>query len=231
MQGEPVTTAAGTGSGRLVVTDARQAKLLVDRQQLDYLAPFVGREASATEAAAELRVDLDHMSARIRRLVAVGLLTVERVRPRRGRPVKLYRAVADEFFIPLDTLSFERDVFRSERWWHRRFLRSLTTALVRHLAGDRSDSGALVRRDDSGHLALEPADGDGRPWDLRHRDAPVVVFEWHSLRLPPEAARRLQRDLLEVLTPYREHRGERGDEYVVGVLMAPTGEPADRRGR
>ena len=62
----------------------------------------MGQECSASEAAKTLGIKLTAMLYQLERLQALGLLQVTRQQARRGRPVKLYRATADKFFVPFE---------------------------------------------------------------------------------------------------------------------------------
>lgn len=87
-----------------VVEDAHQARLLSDDRSFRFLEPFIARELSASAAAAEIGCKLDTLLYRIRTFMAAGLLKLVRQEPRRGRPVKVYRASADAYFTPYAAL-------------------------------------------------------------------------------------------------------------------------------
>ena len=89
----------------LVVTNAEAARLLTDTSQLRLLEPFFKREATLSEVAAETGVKLNTLLYRVNRFVELGLLTVVREEPRRGKPVKVYRASAEDFFVPFEVMA------------------------------------------------------------------------------------------------------------------------------
>lgn len=86
----------------LVVRDPNQAQLLTESRSKEFFKPFVARELTASQAAHEVGCELSAMLYRIRTFQAAGLLAVVRQEKRAGRPLKVYRAVADAFFIPFD---------------------------------------------------------------------------------------------------------------------------------
>ncbi|MBA2664529.1 MAG: helix-turn-helix transcriptional regulator, partial [Chloroflexi bacterium] len=84
----------------LIITDRRAAALLVDPDERRYFEPFLGRERTVTEAARELGVPPNGMRYRVRRMAKLGLLRIVREQPRAGRPMRVYRSVADRLFVP-----------------------------------------------------------------------------------------------------------------------------------
>ncbi len=86
------------------VRDAKAAAVLADLERVRALVPFLGRERSVSDVADELGLPVDATYYRVRRLVDLGLLERSRTVPRKGRALKLYRATADRFFVPLDAL-------------------------------------------------------------------------------------------------------------------------------
>ena len=88
-------------SGRFfTVTDTEQARLLTEPASKEFFKPFLARERSAAEAAVVMQCSLNTVLYRIKTLLQVGLLEVVHERPRKGRPVKVYRSVHDAYFIP-----------------------------------------------------------------------------------------------------------------------------------
>lgn len=83
-----------------VIEDADAARALADPEEQRYLLPFIREELSLSEAARRLEVKPNALLYHIDKLLALGLLEVARVEPRRGRASKLYRASAERFFIP-----------------------------------------------------------------------------------------------------------------------------------
>ena len=81
------------------VTDARAAALLRRERPRRVLLAFLGRENTVRAAADETGIDLRTLHRDVLALQSAGLLRVERVQKRSGRGVKVYRAVADAFFV------------------------------------------------------------------------------------------------------------------------------------
>src|SRR5690606_25422015 len=83
-----------------VVEDPAAASALLDPSTVRHLAPFIGSELSVTEAARLTGEKPNTVLKRVRRFVDLGLLEVTREKGRAGRPIKVYSAVADVFFVP-----------------------------------------------------------------------------------------------------------------------------------
>lgn len=75
------------------------ARFLTDAKVSHYLQPFLGQEMSVGEAARHVGATVQVMHYWVGRLVDLGLLHVTRNKPRQGRAIKYYRAVADGFFV------------------------------------------------------------------------------------------------------------------------------------
>ena len=100
----PDSGSSVTPSGAHRVDDPVAARLLTNEGFRTVLDTFIGRERSVAEAAHELRLGLDATLYRVRRLHRAGLLELRGMRPRGGRPVKLYRAVHEAWFVPFESL-------------------------------------------------------------------------------------------------------------------------------
>ncbi|MGL4177921.1 MAG: hypothetical protein ACRCSN_17820 [Dermatophilaceae bacterium] len=220
--GSPVGPDASPADGArhpaaVTVTDPAAARVLLDRRQVDLLAPFLGRERTAGEAALDVGLTLAQMLPRIQRFCRLGLLVVTRQQARAGRPMKVYRSAADEFFFPADAIAFERDMLRSERAWQRRFTASLEDALYGEM--QRLDAaGVRVHRTSATEVRISPALAPGTAWDSAGSARPVV-FSWRRARLTPAQARRLQARLAEVVRQCTDDPD--GDWYLVGAHLTP----------
>jgi hypothetical protein len=83
-----------------VVTGVAAARL-VDERTRRYLGPYLGNASTVTRAAETLAVSVAAMWQQTRALVDAGLVAEVRLEPRAGRAIRWYRAVSDEFEIPL----------------------------------------------------------------------------------------------------------------------------------
>ena len=88
------------------VRDPLAGRLLSDPASIEFLVPFLAREASISGAARELGRPLEAVRYRVRRFVRAGLLEVIREVPRAGRPIRIYRTVADGFVVPFEATPY-----------------------------------------------------------------------------------------------------------------------------
>jgi hypothetical protein len=209
------------------VETSAAAELLIDRGQVRFLAAFLGNERSATGAAAALDVPLHLVLRRIAGFERAGLVHVARVERRHGRPIKHYRTVADEFFVPVALLGIDR-FMRSETFWHGLYTDGLTATLLTGLRGLR-DGGVRVYRSVEEGVVIEAAEAPGRTW--RPPADVAVAFDWSALRLDRATAKALQHDLEALVHTYTRRQDPGGAPYVLGACLAPLddGRP-DARG-
>ena len=110
-------------SSRLFVVARKEAALiLIDPAQQQYLLPFFARDCTVGEAAAQTRTSVNTMYVRVQRFVRLGLLEVFGTRARRGRAIKIYRTVADRFFVPallVDLETIEAVQAKHDAFWKR----------------------------------------------------------------------------------------------------------------
>jgi len=161
------------------VETARQAALLSDPVGRAFFYPFLARTRSVKEAADELGCRLDATHYRVRRFLEAGLLRVVGKRPRAGRPIKLYRSVADVIYVPFDLTPFaelEERIRKDVRAEEDR----LVTALARAVRLSGREGRRLYRRA-NGELMVDAGSESGRDSDwgelIRTWPASVPVTE------------------------------------------------------
>lgn len=86
------------------ITDPVMVRSLLRDGAAHYLAPFLHEDHSVSEAAELLRTPLTKVHYWVRSLCDAGLLHVVSEQPRKGRPIKRYRAIATEFVVPAEAL-------------------------------------------------------------------------------------------------------------------------------
>ena len=204
------------------MADPLGAACLIDPKALAYLAPFTGRERTASEVAAELGVTLPRLHYQLTRLLGAGLIQVVREVPRAGRALKVYGA-APAFFVPFEATdheTLEAAISRATRAWQQRFVRSVVYSVL-EIPGRW---GLRVFRDETGVLVLEPGHAPDRPWDLLADDSPAVLpGGWATdLQLDFEDAKALQRELAAI---GRKYLGRGGSQrYLLQLNLAPLHE-------
>ena len=204
------------------VDDPEAAKLLVDEGYRNVLDAFIGFERSVGEAAAALRLDLDATLYRVRRLHRVGLLVESGTRPRAGRPVKLYRAAHDAFFVPFEALPYA-DLEETFLDLHLANARVMARAAARALR-DSAWSGYRVERGDDGKLWMRGGRADGAAYDGA-ADTAGPADAMVELRLAPADAERLNRELVALVERYVAL--DRSDEGPANRMLIVATVPLD----
>lgn len=211
-----------------VINDAEAARVLADPKQQRYLLPFIREELSLSEAARCLGVRPNSLLYHIDKLLALGLLEVARVQPRRGRASKLYRASAERFFIPfsltradsVQSLSTESSV-RSEMV----FQKDLISAQME--VGD--DWGIAIYVMKEGGLSIDLTASREHPAEdtafILDPDHPAAWSCWLETNLGFEEAKALQRELVAVWARYKQMRDPDKPKYTLRLGLAPVKEP------
>lgn len=150
----PDNSSRSDGSAREAGTP-EQAKLLSDPVSRAFFVPFLARTRSVKEAADEVECALDAMHYRVRRFLAAGLLEVVGERARAGRPIKLYRSVADAFYVPFALTPYaeieeriRRDVLAEDQ--------RVVAALARAVRASGLEGRRIYRLDD-GEVMIDAA--------------------------------------------------------------------------
>ena len=183
-----------------------------------------------SEVAAELQVNMSSVLYRVRQFIRLGLLEETRIEPRKGRPVRFYRSVADGFFAPFAATPLVTQEALSPHAFGA-FQRALNESVGRAwlaAAGERQTLGVHLYRNESGALSQnivpdpdldEPTRFFGQ---LLEPDEPAVWDTWGSLKLTREDAKALQHEIASLLERYYPKVKETGgDAYIVRLAMAP----------
>jgi hypothetical protein len=208
------------------IEDETAAKVLVNLEELKYLRPFLACECTVSAAAKQLGINLTTMHYQVQRLLDLELLTISRVQPRAGRPIKYYRSSADVFFVPLRVMpkeTFEDSFIAFEEPLHARFTRNIFACLLEAIH-DFDAWGLVVSRGDDNwvEMNLDVEGGGGRLFELifNKLDGPALWASWETLTLDFERAKALQRELG---TLFERYRGERGAQrYLLRLGLVPV---------
>lgn len=207
------------GSERFLrIDDPTQAKLLTDPISVGYLSPFLARERTVGQAAAEIGCGIGTMYYRVGVFLQAGLLEVRRVEPRAGRSIKHYRSVADGFFIPFEATPYAGLEERLEA--QRREIDQRYVEAVARLLREAGVEGQRLYRGPDGEVWQEAAADVNRVIDLDSPDAPAALDFFREVRLTRNEARALQRELLS----YRDRHPEEeraGRPYLFQVFLVP----------
>ena len=208
-------------STSLSVTTVEAAELLCDPGLQRYLEPFIGRECTVAQAAGELGLKTNSLLYRVQRLQAAGLLKVVREVPRAGRAVKVYRSVADRFYVPfaltraetLAALFLKLDTP----------LQTLFYQNMAHvMAQTETDIGLSVWRAGEADVRTRISSGPEKLFDPLDPKAPSALTFWSpEVRLEPDDAKALLRELVALIERYHHRAGSQ--RYLLHLGLAPLG--------
>lgn len=213
----------------LRVENSDVARVLTDPKARRFLLPFIGRERTVSQVAAELKVDVSSVLYRVRQFVRLGLVEEVRAEPRRGRPIRHYRSVTDGFFVPFRLTSLTTQVSLSPHTFsqfQKRLNESIGQAWLA-ATDERQPLGIHVFLNAEGSITYNvvPDPEDEQPnrfFDqLLDPDAPAVWDTWGNIRLAREDAKALQMDIATILKRYRPKEKEEEQEYILRLAMAP----------
>ena len=215
---EAPALAAAADARVMVVRDPAAARFLVRPSGLRRLAPFLGPPRSVAEVARAAGDTANTVLRRVERLVALGLVEVAEARPRRGRPVRRYRATADVFFVPFEATGaadLEAALADRDAYWER--------LLRRHVVRARSEAmgvwGTRIYRDARGRVQVQTAVSPDANASMLDDGMPAALSAWRDqLWLEHGDAKALQRELYDLVQRYQRRRG--GQRYVVHVGLA-----------
>ncbi|MFA5594712.1 MAG: hypothetical protein WDA15_05470 [Trueperaceae bacterium] len=214
------------GSGpTLLVTADDAAEALTDPTTLRHLAPFLGRTLSVAEAARESGEKPNTTLKRVQRFVEMGLLEVVGERKRAGRPVKLYRTVADVFFVPFEAThaeSLEAALAERDAYWEAMLRRNVVRARSERLG----TWGTRFYRDTRGRLQVQTAVTPDVNATTLDPEGPAVLSLWRDqLTLDFADAKQLQREMFALVQRYNQRQG--AQRYLVRMGLAPVLDDSD----
>lgn len=206
----------------LAVTTAAAAQTLADPARQRLLTPFLGRDCTVAQAAAELGVAPNSLLYRVKRAEAAGLLRVVRETPRAGRTVKVYRSVADAFYAPFAltrAATLEALLAAMEAPCKAAFYRGVAQAMTQA----ETEVGFIVWRSAENEVRTRFAAGPDRLFDPLAAAAPSALPFWSpEVWLEPDDAKALLGEMVSLIERYH-HRGGRR-RYLLQLGLAPFGE-------
>lgn len=211
------------------VRDPEQARLLSDLKSFRYFEPFIARTQTVKSAAEAVGCNLDTMLYRVKTFLKAGLLKVERLEKRAGRPVKHYRSSHEAYLIPFEVTPFAELEERLERQ-----LKALQELFAKGLAKLQREHGQeareLYRRRDGevwqGSAGAAPNvfdffSEDRRAW-LARRGGRVGESLYDQLELTQEEAREFLAEFYDLWRRYRPlSAGPSGRRYHLQFTFLP----------
>ena len=183
--------------------EGEAVKVFTSKKRLKMLESFVGGECTVKEAAVQTRVPLNLMHYHVMKFLELGLLEVTRFEKRRGRAVKHYRAVADGFFVPYDSLptaTTKEHIKAYDAPLNETLLEAIAVCVDGLELGQRL-WGRRFERDERGTLGMLTGPDPEELEDfniisaLLEDRAPAFWNLWDTLELEPSEAKRFRREL------------------------------------
>lgn len=197
---------SGKQTSELRIDDPLQTAAFENPLRARVLVACGAAERSLSDLRRLLGVPLPKLHYHVSRLLDANLLTVSRTQPRGGRPVRFYRAIAERFLVPqesLPALPSETWLAELRRSLHDEIGRAGEVAL---LYGPGPDEGSFQVR----LIRPEPV-GPSRGMDL-----------WRVLKLTPRQRAMLAKELAEVFERHAKAEPEPGAEtFLAHAAFAP----------
>jgi DNA-binding transcriptional ArsR family regulator len=209
----------------LTVSDPKVAAFLNDTTKNRFMTPFIARERSLSEAAKIVGVKLNTMTYWVKKLLEMKLLQQTRTESRKGSSMRYYRSVADEIIVPADLIpkeSYEAVLLQQFQPLFEHLIRiSVRSALKQHPGGWNL------------HFSRRP---DGIVWREDKPDLPggrralpfPALNDWYRPILTKESAKRLEKELIELLERYQAKETNQKDSiqkdviaYVAHIALVP----------
>ena len=196
--------------------DQQAIKWLVKISSRPYLAPFLGRECTVTEAATMLERNANQVLRWVQRFVACGLLIETRTSRRAGSAIRYYQAVASEFRIPVTALPMAT-LMETDNAWHQRFQNGLFKLWLQTAQDDLPRMARVFLNDNHVSLGLSEGASEGRIGDADT----TVVSNWTPLRLSSADAQALGAELKKLEARYRTRATPNETPYLLRLALAP----------
>jgi DNA-binding transcriptional ArsR family regulator len=190
-------------SRALRIETDRAASAFADPLRRRLVLRLIEKEYSLAELARTMQIDIRRLHYHVLALTQLGLLTVSRQCRRAGRPIKMYRATSDTFFVP-DSIA---DTTPTD---------SLLAQLRNELARQRlqSRSGVIYHLGENGEPCMRRIhSADGAAAQARE--------VCRVLRLSRADARQLGDDVAKIVAGYAG-RYETSGTHVMYFALAPT---------
>lgn len=205
-----------------VVRDPEAIDILLDLRRGWPLQAFFKEARSIDEAARETGLKANTLYRWVQKWCALGLLEVAAVRPKRGRPVKLYKTTVERFFIPFAATSaptHEALLYTINRAFQEEFYEGLAQA-TQDIA---PEWGYSIGVSSSGTYSRRRYKNPHEPFSPRAPDAPAIINTFHAaLYLTFEEAKALQEQLncLYQAIPKNQKPGTR--RYLIQLRLTPA---------
>jgi hypothetical protein len=208
------------------ISSRAAADFLINPASYRFLEPFLAEENTVAKAAKWLHSDPGSVLYRIKQMLALGLLVINREEQRKGRAIKYYLSSCEEFFVPFALTSIES-------------LRELNSGFTRHFQQffDTAYAKQLELADDLGVRIWRSPNSVGLGWsrdlvpyrliersqhftDWPLRPEMPAIWNQHAiLKLKPAHAKALQQDLAALWRKYSEMQDDDGQDHALRLAL------------
>lgn len=206
----------------LSVTTPEAAELLARPDVARLLKPFMHGPKTCGRGAKELGLPVESLHYRVQQFCRAGLLQVVGQEPRRGRPNKLYEAVATDFVFSSKLVSEETlHALEAGDTWYTIFRENLERSLPQRYTDlvrvSLAENGAMMWGSDSSRPDAEHQQHSAHPTTLHVHTA--------ALYLTPAEAEALAKELAELFERYDGRSGPKRYAMILG--LTPVDRPVD----
>jgi hypothetical protein len=189
---------------QMTITDRAAAAVFAAPMQGKIVQTLIGEALTMAALARVTQMPLSLLHYHVAKCVKLGLIEIERVAPRAGRPIKHYRATAKTFFVPSGLLT---------KLPGAELTRQLRDALDRNQT--RSVEGVNFSHDGRRpciFLVKDPA------------SQATAIELWLDLGLSRVDSTALIADLRDVVERYRDRNTDNAPRYLVHLAAARVGD-------
>jgi hypothetical protein len=215
-----------------VIESSKTAALMFQAKSLELLSVLIESERSLQQISGVLAWPINTSKYQLERLCQAGLVTCTREEARTGRPIRFYRAIASQFFVPYAftpamnpaTLLEQEYAAKAKRFAHN----LTTTALKAREAQHELNSGEFdwgVRFSlENGKIRQHAALEEAAHWNFLSDDDPALIDVWEEgLMLSRQDAKALQLELCHLVGRYRAKSGDGPYTLRLGLTPDSTG--------
>lgn len=203
------------------IRNAEVARILTDLTQARLLEPFFDDDITLSDAAKKLNIKLTTLLYHVTKFIRLGLLEVSKEESRKGKAIKYYRTTAKAFFVPFDltpSLSLKHLLTHLDQPSDEIFNREM----ARTLQDMSSEWGVDVSKESELLIMIRRRDKPRKRETNFNPKGPALVSLAGEFHLDYVTAKRLQKDLHELLESYEKKQTQGEQHYFYRVGLTPV---------
>jgi hypothetical protein len=208
---------------QVVIENPETAAIFFQAKSLELLGVLIESERSLQQISDALGWPINTSKYQLERLCQAELVTCTREEARAGRPIRFYRAIASQFFVPYAFTPAMNPATLLEQEYAakaKRFAHNLTTTALkaREIQGE-FDWGVRFSLE-NGKIRQHAAMEEAAHWNFLSDNDPALIDVWdEGLMLSREDAKALQLELCHLIGRYRAKTGDA--VYTVRLGLTP----------